>query len=120
MMISPEDYITSLIIDPKTNSAFQINTKILNEINNTISSDNFKTIDDLRKYIDEVDNGCIGDVYLLKKFTKQLNKYKNDYVIDNIIATNQSIVEIDILNRSYLDYVLKNKVEKSIEEKPTE
>lgn len=120
MMISPEDYITSLIIDPKTNSAFQINTKILNEINNTISSDNFKTIDDLRKYVDEVNDGCIGDVYLLKKFTKQLNKYKNEYVIDNIIATNQSIVEIDILNRSYLDHVLKNKVEKSIEEKPAE
>ena len=47
----------------------------------------------------------------MKKFIKQLNKYKNKYIIDNIIATNQNIVEVDILNRSYLDYVLKNKVE---------
>ena len=111
MIVSPDDYITSIIIDPKTNSIFQINTKILKEINDNISSDNFKTVGDLNKYIDGVDTGYIGDVYFMKKFIKQLNKYKNKYIIDNIIATNQNIVEVDILNRSYLDYVLKNKVE---------
>lgn len=120
VMIFPEDYLASIIIDPKSNTAFQIDTRVLNEICNIIDSskDSKNAVKDIYKYIDDTD--CVvGDVQLLKKFTKQLNKYKNKYVIDNIIATNQNITEVDTFNKSYLNYA-KNKVEKSIEEKPTE
>lgn len=120
VMIFPEDYAASIIIDPKSNSVFQIDTRVLHEIYDiiNINKDSENAIKDIYKYIDESD--CVaGDVQLLKKFTKQLNKYKNKYTIDNIIATNQNVTEVDIFNKSYLKYY-KNKVEKSIEEKPTE
>jgi hypothetical protein len=119
VMIFQEEYIDYLIIDPKSNSVFQISTQTLSEISDIINSskDSKNAVKDIYKYLD--DNDCVvGDVQLLKKFTKQLNKYKNKYIIDNIIATNQNITEVDMFNKSYLEYA-KNK-EKSIEEKPTE
>ena len=120
VMIFPEEYIDYLIIDPKSNSVFQISTQTLSEICDIIDSskDSKNAVKDIYKYLD--DNDCVvGDVQLLKKFTKQLNRYKNKYVIGNIIATNQNVTEVDMFNKSYLKYT-KNKVEKSIEEKPTE
>ena len=119
-MINSDGYIVSLILDPKSGQGFQINTKILKELHDLINDEDYKDNTDLYKYIHDVDGGYIGDIILLEKFTKQLNKYKGKYTIDNIISTNQGIVEIDMLNKLYLNHVLKNKVEKSVEEKPTE